>query len=126
MGESMKSILVGKQKWGPDVIGCWRCGRTPVRQETTHDNGAKLFCYICPNEACETYFVSPVAGAWLPSRKDAAAFWNEAQSHPRPTATNLNPMIAIAAAWLDAELYMRTGDGSCKHSVRLLGYQKPK
>jgi len=33
-----------------------------------------------------------------------------------------SPAIVIGAAWLDAELFMRTGDGSCKHSRRLMGY----
>ena len=31
--------------------------------------------------------------------------------------------LAIGAAWLDAELFMRTGDTSCKHSTRLMGYR---
>lgn len=35
-----------------------------------------------------------------------------------------NPMLAIAAAMLDAEYYMRNRDGSCQHSVRLLGYKR--
>ena len=35
-----------------------------------------------------------------------------------------NPMLAIAAAMLDAEYYMRNRDGSCRHSVRLMGYAK--
>jgi hypothetical protein len=30
-----------------------------------------------------------------------------------------SPIAAILAAWLDAELFMRTGDTSCKHSTRL-------
>ena len=34
-----------------------------------------------------------------------------------------NPMLAIAAAWLDAELFMRCGDTRCQHSTRLLGYR---
>ena len=33
-----------------------------------------------------------------------------------------SPAIVIRAAWLDSELFMRTGDGSCKHSRRLMGY----
>lgn len=35
-----------------------------------------------------------------------------------------NPMLAISAAMLDAEYYMRNRDGSCQHSVRLLGYKR--
>jgi len=34
----------------------------------------------------------------------------------------MNDAIAIGAAWLDAELFIRNGDTSCKHSVRLMGY----
>lgn len=32
-----------------------------------------------------------------------------------------SPMTSMLAAWLDAELFIRTGDSSCKHSTRLLG-----
>lgn len=38
----------------------------------------------------------------------------------RPISTN--PVVALAAAWLDAEVFIRTGDGSCQHSSRLFGY----
>jgi hypothetical protein len=72
------SNLVGKQKWGPEVVKCWSCGFSPVRYETTLDEGSKQFCYVCPNEKCETYWRSPKNEMWQPSRIEAAAKWNEA------------------------------------------------
>lgn len=48
-------------------------------------------------------------------------------SHDHPThETRTSPAIAILAAWLDAEMYMRCGDTSCRHSVRLLGHKPVK
>ena len=37
--------------------------------------------------------------------------------------TNPSDALVIGSAWLDAELFMRTGDTSCKHSTRLMGYR---
>jgi hypothetical protein len=78
------SCLVGRQKWGPEVCKCWSCGFSPVRQETTLDEGRKLFCYICPNEDCETYWQSPKRDAWQPSKQQAAEKWNAANVIFRP------------------------------------------
>jgi hypothetical protein len=47
---------------------------------------------------------------------------HENPSSPSAGATG-SDALAIGAAWLDAELFMRTGDISCKHSTRLLGYR---
>jgi hypothetical protein len=74
------SNLVGRQKWGPDVRKCRSCGYSPVRQETTPDDGRKLFCCVCPNEDCETYWQSPKRDAWQPSKQQAAEKWNAANN----------------------------------------------
>ena len=67
-------------------------------------------------------------GVPVPDKRDVS-FFEAGTQLPESSSpggnTFANPMIAIAAAMLDAEYYMRNHDGSCQHSVRLLGYRRP-
>ena len=47
----------------------------------------------------------------------------KSMARPSLCAAPGSDALAIGAAWLDAELFMRTGDTSCKHSTRLMGYR---
>ena len=71
------SSLVGKQKWGREVLPCWRCGFSPVRHEVTRDNHSKEFAYACPNEDCEEYWKSPPMQLRKHSKTDAANVWDD-------------------------------------------------
>ena len=42
-------------------------------------------------------------------------------SRPSPSDLNRNPVAAVTAAMLDAQLYLNFGDGSCTHSKRIVG-----
>lgn len=72
----VSSSLVGKQKWGRDVLPCWRCGFSPVRLEAMRDNHGKEFAYTCPNEDCEEVWKSPPMKLWKRSKVEAADVWD--------------------------------------------------
>ena len=42
-----------------------------------------------------------------------------------PVQSAPNPMTALAAAMLDAALFVRCGDRSTRHSARLMGFHTP-
>jgi hypothetical protein len=60
------------------VNPCGLCGYSPVQMRTLAGSGRDEFCFTCPNEHCEDYWLSPGNEMWQPTKQLAADKWNAA------------------------------------------------